>query len=72
LLGHIKDNGYKLIDVTGQPTRWGMWAPDQLNLNQSWADEHGVNSLQILTYLLTAYHVTQKDAYWNAWMVGGV
>ena len=60
-------NGYKLIDVTGQPTRWGVWSPDQLNLNQSWADEHGVNSLQILTFLLSAYHITKNDSYWSSW-----
>ena len=67
--GHIMYNGYKLIDVTGQPTRWGVWSPDQLNLNQSWADERGLNSLQILSFLLSAYHVTKDGSYWKAWNV---
>lgn len=67
--GHIVSNGYKLIDVTGEPTRWGVWSPDQLNLNQSWADEHGLNSLQMLTFLLSAYHVTKNYSYWNSWKV---
>ena len=70
--GHIVSNGYKLIDVTGQPTRWGVWSPDQLNLNQSWADEHGLNSLQMLTFLLSAFHVTKNNSYWNTWKVCAV
>lgn len=69
IVGHIVSNGYKLIDVTGRPTRWGIWSPDQLNLNQSWADEHGVNSLQMLTFLLSAYHVTKNNSYWKTWKV---
>ena len=68
-IGHIVSNGYKLIDVTGRPTRWGVWSPDQLNLNQSWADEHGVNSLQMLTFLLSAYHITTNYSYWKTWKV---
>lgn len=70
--GHIVSNGYKLIDITGQPTRWGVWSPDQLNLNQSWADEHGLNSLQMLTFLLSAFHVTKNNSYWNTWKVCAV
>lgn len=69
--GYIKQNKYYLIDVTGLPTRWGVWAPEQINLNQSWADEHGLNSLQILTYLLSAYRVTGKGDYLEGWLVRG-
>lgn len=46
-----------------------MWAPEQINLNQSWADEHGLNSLQILAYLLSAYRVTGKGEYLEGWLV---
>lgn len=67
--GYIKRNKYYLIDVTGRPTRWGVWAPEQINFNQSWADEHGLNSLQILTYLLSAYRVTRKGDYLEGWLV---
>ena len=48
-----------------------MWAPEQINFNQSWADEHGINSLQILTYLLSAYRVTGKEEYLEGWLVRG-
>ena len=70
IVGYIKRNGYYLVDVTGRPTRWGVWAPEQLNWNQSWADEHGLNSLQILTYLLSAYRITNNKDYLNGWLVG--
>ena len=69
--GYIQRNKYYLVDVTGRPTRWGVWAPEQINFNQSWADEHGINSLQILTYLLSAYRVTGKMEYLEGWLVRG-
>ena len=72
LTGYIKNNGYYLIDVTNQSTRWGVWgvwAPEQLNLNQSWSDERGLNSLQILSFLLSAYRITEKTDYLSAWKV---
>lgn len=70
--GYIKTNGYYLIDVTNQSTRWGVWAPEQLNLNQSWSDERGLNSLQILSFLLSAYRITEKADYLSAWKVSSL
>ena len=69
--GYIHNNSFDLIDVTNQSTRWGVWSPDQLNLNQSWSDEHGLNSLQILSYLLSAHRITGKSVYFKAFMVRG-
>ena len=46
-----------------------MWSPDQLNLNQSWSDERGLNSLEILSGLLSAYSATNDIKYYNAWQV---
>jgi cell division inhibitor SulA len=57
------------MDVTNQSTRWGVWSPSQLNLNRSWSDEHGLNSLQILSYLLSSYRITEKSIYLRAFMV---
>ena len=69
LTDHIKSNGYYLIDVTNQSTRWGVWAPEQLNLNRSWADDRGINSLQILSFLLSAFRITGNEKYLSAWKV---
>jgi hypothetical protein len=63
---YIVDHGFLLIDVTGKPTRWGRWAPEYLNNNQSWYDERGVNSLQIISWLLSAYRITQDIKFMDA------
>ena len=36
---YIVSNNYYLIDVTGKPTSWGSWNPNQLNLDRGWSDE---------------------------------
>lgn len=69
IIGYIKDNDYTLIDVSNQTTTWGVWSPGDINYNQSWADEHGLNSLEILTGLLAAYRMTGKKEYLTSWKV---
>eukprot|EP00698_Gefionella_okellyi_P011765 TRINITY_DN3128_c0_g1_i6.p1 TRINITY_DN3128_c0_g1~~TRINITY_DN3128_c0_g1_i6.p1 ORF type:complete len:489 (-),score=112.82 TRINITY_DN3128_c0_g1_i6:47-1513(-) len=62
----ILKNNYYYIDVTGQPTRWGMWNPDVLNNDPDWQEERGLNSIQILAYLSSAYAVTGNVTYLHA------
>ena len=57
IVRNIQDHGYYLIDVTGKPTRWGVWAPDPINNDISWYSERGLNSLQMLSMLLAAAHM---------------
>lgn len=57
-MSYIVDNGLYLIDVTGKPTRWGKWSPEYLNHNLTWTDQNGLNSLQIVSWLLSAYRLT--------------
>ena len=52
-----------LYDVTGLPTQWGRWNPVDLNDDPFWYDERGVNSMQILSFLTTAYRLTGKKAF---------
>jgi hypothetical protein len=68
IVGYIHNNSYYLIDVTNQSTTWGVWNPQPLNLNSSWSDEHGLNSLQITTFLLSAHRLTGREEYLQAWM----
>ncbi len=63
IAGHIIDNDFHLIDFDGKPTRWGIWHPDSLNHSPNWAYEKGLNSLQILSFLKTAYHFTRDARY---------
>lgn len=65
IMGHILDNGYLLICVDGKRTRWGVWAPDYLN--GPWRAQRGLNSLEILSALRSAEHITSNSRYGDAY-----
>ncbi|MBQ3086456.1 MAG: hypothetical protein IJC45_03910 [Clostridia bacterium] len=60
---HILDNNFHLCDVDGIPTTWANWEPDLLNNDDRWYNERGTNSLEILSFLQTAHHVTGDEKY---------
>lgn len=60
---HIIENNFHLCDVDGVPTTWANWEPDLLNNDDRWYYERGTNSLEILSFLKTAYHVTGDEKY---------
>lgn len=60
---HIIDHNFHLTDVDGIPTTWANWEPDLLNNDDRWYYERGTNSLEILSFLKTTYHVTGDDKY---------
>lgn len=45
--------------------RRGKWAPKYLNLNTSWTDQNGLNSLQIISWLLSAFRLTKEPKFQN-------
>lgn len=61
IAGHILDNGYYLIDMDGLHTRWGVWAPERLN--GDWKPQQGLNSLEMLCILKTAWRLTDEDRF---------
>lgn len=63
LTDYIAENGYVLLDWDGKRTRWGFWSPELLNGHATHYLENGLNSLQILSFLKTAQHITGLDAY---------
>ncbi len=63
VIDYIIDNGYVLKDLDGRHTRWGVWAPERLNHDPDWAPERGINSVEILSFLLVARHVTGDARY---------
>lgn len=65
IVTHIVDNNFHLIDFDGKPTRWGIWHPDSLNNSPNWMYERSLNSLQILSFLKTAYHFTGNIKFEN-------
>ncbi len=60
---HILENNFHLCDVDGVPTTWANWEPDLLNNDDRWYYEKGTNSLEILSFLKTTYHVTGEEKY---------
>jgi hypothetical protein len=58
---HLLANEYFMIDVDGEPTTWAFFAPAWLNITR--ADQRGLNSLQMLSYLRTAHHLTGHQRY---------
>lgn len=60
---HLLAHDYTLVDHDGAPTRWGVFGPSALNGHLQWADERGLNSLSMLTYLRIAHHVTGDARY---------
>lgn len=60
---HILENNFHLCDVDGVPTTWANWEPELLNNDDRWFYERGTNSLEILSFLKTTYHVTGDKKY---------
>ena len=63
IVDHMLENNYRLCDVDGLPTTWAIWDPEQLNRNNMWHFEKGINSLEMLTFLSVAYHVSGDEKY---------
>lgn len=58
---HILDHGYKLVGPDGKVTTWGVWAPEKINDDPEWADEHGLNALEILSHLRVAIYLCSQE-----------
>lgn len=60
---HIIEHNFHLTDVDGIPTTWANWEPELLNNDDRWFYERGTNSLEMLSFLKTTYHVTGDEKY---------
>jgi hypothetical protein len=63
IMDYIIDGGYVFRDIDGEATRWGVWAPEKLNHDPNWSLERGCNSVEILSYLTVAKHITGDPKY---------
>ena len=63
---HIIDHGYYYVGPSGKPTTWGVWAPEKLNRELAWIGDRGLNSLELLSHLKVADHITGESRYRNS------
>ncbi len=68
VMDYIIENDYLLIDQDGEPTTWGVWSPSLLNDDDKWRMQRGLNSLEILSHLKTAHHITGNERYLDEYM----
>jgi hypothetical protein len=57
---HIITHGYTLVDLDGKPTTWGWWSQSHFAKDP---EETALNSLQLLSFLKTAAHITGDARY---------
>jgi len=60
---HLIAHNYCLVDVDGEPTRWGVFDPGAINGDPKWEEERALSSLELLSFLKTTYHVTGDEIY---------
>jgi streptogramin lyase len=65
IIDYIIEGGYVLKGMDGTHTKWGVWSPEKLNGDPDWAPERGINSVEILSYLKLAFHVSGDNRYQN-------
>ena len=63
LMQHVLDNNLYLVDWNGQPTLWGRWNPDYVNIRPENVGDRKINSSNLTAMLQTAYHFTKKEEY---------
>ena len=64
---YMIDNDYELLDVDGEPTRWGRWS--EAYYDSAEGDyEKALRSLELLSFLKTAYHITGDAKYQDAYL----
>lgn len=63
---HLVEHGFNLVDWDGTPTRWAVYGPEHINHDIDWWEERGLNSLSILSYLVTAEHISGEPRYREA------
>ncbi len=63
LTDHLIEHDFQLVDFDGEPTRWARFNPYEINHDRNWVFDRNLNSLSMLSYLLTAAHITDDAKY---------
>jgi hypothetical protein len=65
LTTHILTHDWYLIGEDHTRTTWGVWNPILSNDGSDWQDDRGLNSLEILAYLLQTYAYSGDERFLN-------
>ena len=65
ITNHILVHDWYLIGEKGNHTTWGIWNPAQMNDNGFYQETRGLNSLQILAFLLQTYSFTGDERFFS-------
>ena len=60
---HLIENDYTLCDVDGLPTTWAHFGPGELNDEEMWCWEKGINSLELVAFMRITEHLTGDKKY---------
>ena len=60
---HILSHNWYLIGENGNHTMWGIWNPSEINENSFYQESRGLNSLQILSFLLQSFVYSKDQKY---------
>ena len=63
VIDYILAHDYQVIDEDGERTKWGWWSPQLLNNEPENYLESGLYSLMLLSFLKTAYYITDDARY---------
>lgn len=66
IASHLIDNGWRLIDRDGKPTRWGRWDPDYFLTDEGRFDR-GLQSLELLSFMKMAHAATGDPKFASAY-----
>ncbi|CAF0953004.1 unnamed protein product [Adineta steineri] len=63
ITNHILTHDWYLVGENHTHTSWGIWNPVDVNDNSDFQDDRGLNSLEILTYLLQTYAYSGEERF---------
>lgn len=63
---HLIDQGWRLIDADGRPTRWGRWDPEYFETDEGKYDR-GLQCLELLSFIKTAEVLTGEPRFARAY-----
>jgi hypothetical protein len=66
IAGHLLDHGLYLVGPGGRITRWGRYAPEYFETADG-REDRALNSLELLSHLRVAYHVTGEARFLQAY-----